>query len=300
MVPVNFTHLRLFRDIAHERSISKAAKANGISQSAASQHLQELEKTFGIQLVDRSVRPLSLTEAGELYLRLCADLMTRKGDFDVAIERLKGRVGGSVRVASIYSVGLSEMSRLEEEFSKRYPEADLRVSYLRPEKVYESVLLDRADIGLVSYPEATAEINVISWRQERMVVVTAPSHPMAQRVWLQPADLNGQEFVGFDEDLPISRAVAEYLQKAGASVETVMRFDNIQMMKEAVAIGSGIAILPVRILRAELEQGRLAAIRLDNPPLYRPLGIIHLRKKRFNPAAESFLALLREEEPAAA
>jgi DNA-binding transcriptional LysR family regulator len=300
MTDVNFTHFRLYRDIAHEHSISKAAKANGISQSAASQHLQELEKTYGVQLVDRSVRPLTLTEAGELYLSLCTDLMARKADFDVAIERLKGRVGGSVRVASIYSVGLSEMTRLEEEFASRYPDADLRVSYLRPEKVYESVLLDRADIGLVSYPEDTADIDVIPWRQERMVVVTAPDHPMAQRVWLQPSDLSGQEFVDFDEDLPISKAVAEYLHKAGATVETVMRFDNIQMMKEAVAIGSGIAILPVRILRAELEQERLAAIRLDNPPLYRPLGIIHLRKKRFNPAAESFLRLLREDEPASA
>jgi DNA-binding transcriptional LysR family regulator len=300
MTSVNFTHFRLFRDIAHERSISKAARANGISQSAASQHLQELEKTFGIQLVDRSVRPLELTEAGDLYVNLCSDMLARKGEFDTAIERLKGRVGGSVRVASIYSVGLSEMTRLEEEFSKRYPEADLRVSYLRPEKVYEAVLLDRADIGLVSYPETTAEIDVIEWRQERMVVVTSPSHPLAQRVWLQPSDLSGEEFVGFDEDLPISRAVAEYLKKAGAKVATVMRFDNIQMMKEAVAIGSGIAILPVRILRAELEQNRLVAIRLDNPPLYRPLGIIHLRKKRFNPAAESFLSLLREDEPAGA
>jgi DNA-binding transcriptional LysR family regulator len=262
--------------------------------------LQELEKTFGIQLVDRSVRPLALTEAGELYVGLCNDLLSRKADFDTAIERLKGRVGGSVRVASIYSVGLSEMTRLEEEFRARYPEADLRVSYLRPEKVYEAVLLDRADIGLVSYPEATVEIDVIDWRQERMVVVTSPSHPLAQRVWLQPGDLDGQEFVGFDEDLPISRAVAEYLKNAGVKVKTVMRFDNIQMMKEAVAIGSGIAILPVRILRAELEQNRLSALRLDSPPLYRPLGIIHLRKKRFGPAAESFLALLREDEPAAA
>ncbi|MBN8731889.1 MAG: LysR family transcriptional regulator [Acidobacteria bacterium] len=295
---VDFHHFRLFRDLAHERSISKGAENNGISQSAASQHLQELERNLGVILVDRSTRPLQLTEAGRIYCDFCQDILHRKEEFDAAIERLKEKVEGQVRVASIYSVGLSEMSRLEAEFNARYPEAELVVTYLRPEKVYEAILSDRADLGLVSYPSETKEINVTAWRQERMVVVAAPAHPLAQKVWLQPADLQGVDFVGFDEDLPIAAHIKQYFEDASVKVNITMHFDNIQMMKEAVALGEGLSILPVRILKQEVEQGRLVAIRLDKPALFRPLGIIHHSRKRFNRAAESFLALLREEEPA--
>ncbi|MCC7237778.1 MAG: LysR family transcriptional regulator [Bryobacterales bacterium] len=295
---MDFHHIRLFRDLAHERSISKGAENNGISQSAASQHLQELERTLGVILVDRSTRPLQLTEAGRIYFDFCQDILHRKDEFDSSIERLKERVEGQVRVASIYSVGLSEMSRLEKEFGERFPGAELVVTYLRPEKIYEAILADRADLGLVSYPSETREISATPWRQERMVVAVAPQHPLAQKVWLQPSDLAGADFVGFDEDLPIAAHVKQYLDDASVTVNVVMRFDNIQMMKEAVALNEGISILPVRILRQEVEQGRLVAIRLDKPALFRPLGIIHHSRKRFNRAAESFLVLLREEEPA--
>ena len=138
---------RLFRDIAQSHSVSKGARLNDISQSAASQHLQELEEQLGIPLLDRSTRPLTVTEAGKLYLEMCRDVLRRQDEFQAALERMKAEVEGTVRVASIYSVGLSEMSQLEQEFSRRYPEAHLNVEYLRPEKVYEAVVTDRADLG---------------------------------------------------------------------------------------------------------------------------------------------------------
>ena len=82
---------------------------------------------------------------------------------------MKHELDGTVKVASIYSVGLSEMAQLEQEFSRRQPKAHLDVEYLRPEKVYSAVLADQADLGLVSYPEPSREITVIPWRQEEMV-----------------------------------------------------------------------------------------------------------------------------------
>jgi len=291
---MNFDHLRLFRDIAQTRSISKAAVLNEVSQSAASQFLQATERQLGLKTVDRSRRPLTLTEAGRLYLDLCRDLLSRHEQFQVALEELKGRVEGSVRVASIYSVGLSEMSGLKEEFGRRYPNVELHVEYLRPEKVYQAVEADQADLGVVSYPESNKHIKASPWLQEVMVVVTAPSHPLAARTVVAPADLEGHDFVGFDEDLPISREIRRFLREQDVEVEVVMHFDNIQTMKEAVAVGSGISILPERILREEIRQGRLKAIPLESPGLYRPLGIIHRRRKNFNRATQSFLQLLRE------
>jgi len=224
-------------------------------------------------------------------------VLRRKDEFDVAIERLKRQIEGTVRVASIYSVGLTEMSRLKEEFSRRYPNAHLEVDYLRPDKVYEAVLADGADLGLVSYPEASRELAVIPWRQEEMVVAAAPSHPLAPKAALKAADLQGQEFVAFDPDLAIRRDIDRFLREAKVEVNVAMHFDNIQMIKEAVAVGSGISILPALTLQAEIEQGRLVAIAMD-ADLVRPVGVIHRRRKRFHRAAQVFLELLREQPPA--
>jgi LysR family transcriptional regulator, transcriptional activator of the cysJI operon len=286
--------VRLFFHIAQNRSVSRAAILNQISQSAASQGLAELEKRLGAPLVDRSRRPLQLTAAGKLYFDYCKEAMRRWDQFEVELEKLLAESGGSVRVASIYSVGLSEMAELEQEFARREPEARLEVEYLRPEKVYEAVLSGAADLGIVSYPEARREIEVIPWRAEQMVVAAAPSHALAKLGVVRPSELNNLDFIGFDADLPIGKEVDRFLRQHQVSVNRVFHFDNIQMIKEAVAYGVGISIMPARIMGNELQQGRLVAIPLAEPGLYRPLGVLHRRKMAFHPVAQSFLNLLLE------
>jgi len=291
---VLFHDSKLFRDIAQFRSVSRGATQNGISQSAASQHLHELEKKLGISLLDRTTRPLTLTLAGKLYFDLCRDALRREEEFQAALDELKARVEGEVRVASIYSIGLSEMSRLQEEFVRRFPNAQLHVDYLRPQKIYEALLADQADLGLVSYALATKELAVIAWREEEMSVAAAVSHPLAKKAVLLPGDLTGQDFIGFDEDLSIRRELDRFFRDHEIEMRLVMQFDNIQMIKEAVALGSGISILPARTMQAEIEQGRLVSIPLHAPELVRPVGIVHRKRKKFNRAAQSFLELLQE------
>jgi len=291
-------HLKLFRDVVLARNMTRGAEISGVSQSAASQQLQEAERLLGVDLLDRRTRPFELTEAGRLYYEFCRDVLRRKEEFDRQLDRLKGRVQGTVRVAAIYSVGISDMARLELEVGARMPEAQLLVEYLRPEKVYDAVVTDQADLGLVSYPESNREITVIPWREDKMMVVAAPSHPLAAKKKLAPSDLAQRDFVSFDDDLRVGREVKRYLREAGIQVNAVMHFDNTQTLKEAVILGAGISIMPVRVLRNDIEQGRLVAIPIEGCTLVRPLGIIHRRRKKFNLATQVFLELLRQEAAA--
>ena len=271
---------------------------NGISQSAASQHVQELERSLGVELLDRSTRPLTITPAGKLYSEFCRDILRRRDDFEAALQRVKEEVEGTLRVASIYSVGLSEMVELEREFSQRQPEAKVQVQYLRPERIYEAVLSGEADLGLISYPEARRDITVIPWRREEMVLAVAPAHPLADRGGsIVPQDLSGVDFIAFDDDLPIRRHLDRFLKDHGVEVHVAMHFDNIQMIKEAVIHNVGISIMPFRTMREDIEQHRLAAVRIADATLFRPLGIIHRKKKRFHRVAQAFLDLLREALP---
>ncbi len=289
-------NLRIVKDIAHFRSISKAARTHGLSQSAASQALSELERELGVELFDRRRRPLDITAAGKLYLEYCREVLRKDEEIRASLSQLKNRAGGRVRLAAIYSVGLSEMAQIEVRFEERFPEAELAVQYLRPERVWEAILADQADLGLMSYAESSRDVVAIPWRDEEMVVAVAPDNPLASRRSIPISAIEGQAFVGFDDDLPIQDQIERYLREHKVTVEVGLRFDNVAMIKQAVAHGAGLSIMPERVMRDDIQQGQLKALRLEPAELYRPVRIVHRRRKVFNEVANGLLDLLREEE----
>ncbi len=289
-------NLRLVRDIAHFRSISKAARVHDLSQSAASQALSELERHLGTELFDRHRRPLDITAAGKLYLEYCREVLRKDDELKSSLAQLKKQTGGRVRLAAIYSVGLSEMSQIEARFEERFPEAELEVQYLRPERVWEAILADQAELGLMSYAESSREVVAIPWRDEEMVVAVSPEHPLARQRSIPIAAIEGQAFVGFDDDLPIQDQIDRYLRDHKVTVEVGLRFDNVAMIKQAVAHGAGLSIMPERVMHDDIRQGQLQALHLEPAELYRPVRIIHRRRKVFSEVASGLLDLLREEE----
>ncbi len=293
---MNIESLRLIRDVAQQKSVSKAAKLNEISQSAASQQIHEIERELKVSLFDRSTRPLTVTHAGKVYVEFCRDVLRRRDELEASLNDLKRELNGTVRVAAIYSVGLSEMAQIEDRFAKRFPEAELQVLYLRPERVYQAVEREEADLGLMSYAESSREVVALPWREEEMVVAMAPSHRLARGRSILASALEGEPFVGFDEDLPIEGHVSRYLREQKVQVQTALRFDNLQMIKEAVAHGAGVSIMPLRVLTEDVTKGRLVALRLRGAELHRPVRIIHRRRKVFNEVARGLLELLQEAE----
>lgn len=290
---MDLDQLQLFRDIAQTRSISRGAAMNRLTQSAASQAVQEMERRLGVQLLDRSRRPLNVLPAGQLLYDFARDVLRRRQDLLAQLEELKTERNSVVRVAAIYSVGLSEMARLEEEFRRRMPGVRIEVSYLRPEKVYQAVAEDRVDLGLVSYPCSTREVSASPWREEPMVVACNPGHRLARRKSVSVSELSGETLIGFDEDLPISREIERFLREHGVRVQVPLRFDNIQSMKEALRIEQAVAILPLPMLAPDAAEGRLVAVRLEEP-LTRPLGVLQRRRKVLTAAARVFLEVLRQ------
>jgi DNA-binding transcriptional LysR family regulator len=270
--------------------MSKGAEACGISQSAATQHVKELERRLGTVLFDRGKRPLQLTEAGRIYAGFARDVVRLEERMERAIDAVER--GGTLRVASIYSIGLTDMNRLQERFAAANPHAHLHVEYMRPERVYESVRTDAADLGLVSYPESSREIAAIPWREEEMQLAVPPSHLFAARAEVEPWELAGHDFIAFDEDLSIRRELDRFFRARNVEIRVAMHFDNIQTIKEAVALGNGIAILPARTMQTEIAQSRLVAVRLNAPGLVRPIGVVHCKRHTLTGAAREFLGLL--------
>lgn len=289
---MTLSNLRLIRDVAHCQSISKAARLSDMSQSAVSQAVREVEREISVQLFDRSTRPLTLTAAGKLYVDYCRDVLRRHEEFETHLKRLKMETDGRVRLAAIYSIALSEMSEIESRFARSFPEGHLDISYLRPERVWAAVENDQADLGIVSYAESSREVIALPWRDEEMVVAAAPNHPLAKLTSVCAEDMTAAAFVGFDDDLPIQNQIDRYFRDHRVTVDTTLRFDNLVMIKQAVAHGAGISIMPKRVMRDDLVANRLVALHLDPPELFRPVRIIHRRRKLLKEVATGLLQLL--------
>lgn len=287
--------LKVFCDVVQQRSFSRAADDNGISQSGASQLVQQLEEHLGVLLIDRSKRPFVLTPEGDLYYSGCRELVQRYFALEDKVRTMHQEVIGRVRVASIYSVGLHLMSSFITTFYKHYPKANVRLEYLHPDRVYESVENDVADIGLVSYPKSSRTIEALPWRDEPMVLVCQPSHPLAQRKTLPIAALDGAEMVSFDEELTIRREIDRVLNTHGVSVDVKLAFDNVETIKRAVEVGIGVSLLPEPTVRREVEAGTLKQVPLETSELVRPLGVIYRKGKELSSTAEKFIELLRRE-----
>ena len=288
--------LRVYCDVVRLRSMSRGAAANGVTQSAASQAMQQLETELGVMLLDRSRRPLVATEQGRAFYEACRSLLQGFDKTRADLAASRQRVEGVVRVAAIYSVGLHDMSRHMQPFMATYPQARVLLECLHPHKVVEAVLSDEADLGILSYPSATRSLGVIPLRSEPMALVAHPSHRLARRRRVEPADLDGERFVAFDRALAIRRAIDRALKRADVKVQVVMEFDNVETIKQAIGIAAGVSILPRPTVVKEAGVRALVAVPLALPGLVRPIGIIHRRGQRFSPVVARFVELLQRAD----
>jgi DNA-binding transcriptional LysR family regulator len=289
--------LKIFCDVARCRSFSQAAQANHVTQSAASQVVSQLEKRLGVQLIDRSTRPLQLTALGRDYFEGCKDLLDRYFDLEATIRHAEAQLAGTVQIAAIYSVGLGDMGQYVERFVARHPIAQIHIDYLHPDQVYARVLEGAADFGLVSFPRNSRELTILPWREEEMVLTCAPTYSLAGHVQVKPELLGGEKYVAFTKELIIRRKVDQFLRHQGITVDVTLEFDNIENIKKAVEIGAGVALLPEPTLRREVQARTLVAVPLHGCRLVRPLGIIHRRQYKPSATAQRFLEQLRQRTP---
>ena len=263
--------LKVFCDVVTRKSFSKAADDNGITQSAASQTIHQIESHFGVKLLDRSKRPFVMTEEGKVCFDHCVKLVRQFEELESRLSNLHSHSSDTVRVASIYSVGLSYMKQFVQRFTELNPQINVQLEYHHPSEVYNLVKSGDADLGLLSYPTATNSVAVIPWREEKMSIVISPDHPLASDHEVSLNDLNGFDMVGFDQNLRIGQEINRVLANANATPNVVMEFDNIETLKRAIEINAGFSILPQAHVQREVSAGTLTAVTVSDNSLVRPV-----------------------------
>jgi DNA-binding transcriptional LysR family regulator len=280
---------RIFCDLVKTQSFTEAAHLNYLTQPALSHHLKALEEKFGQRLVERGRRQIRLTRAGVLLLEAGQDILRRYEQLENALKKPTTEVVGRLRVGSIYTTGLYELPRYTTTFLKRYPKVDLLLTYLKNVEVYEAVLADRIELGIVDYPKPHPQLMITFFKKERIALIVPPKHPWAAKRQIRLAQLHGQPFIVPQAEFPVD----EILRKTPIRVKVVHAFDNIEITKRAVEVGLGLALVPRITVADEVQRGSLNALDLAGGPFERPIGLLTRRRAELSLPARKFIALLK-------
>jgi DNA-binding transcriptional LysR family regulator len=290
-------NFKIFADLVETKSFSKAAKLNSITQSAVSQQARAMEKHFKALLVDRSQKQFQLTREGQRVYESAKTVLHAYETLVSELQEMKKVVSGTIRISTIYSIGLHELPAYIKKFLHDYPAVNVRIEYRRSNLVYEDILHNSVDFGLVAFPTKVRQIENIPFRNDHLIVICHPGHPLATKGEVSVEELSGQKFIGFDPDIPTRKAVDQIFRDNQLEIDTVMEFDNIETVKRAVEIDHGIAIVPLATVLQEARQGTLSVLKLKGGEFTRPLAILHRKGRVLTPAMKKFIETLALDLP---
>ena len=293
-------NFKIFADLVETKSFSKAAKLNGITQSAVSQQARSMERNFKTLMIDRSQKQFNLTREGQRIYDAAKEILHVYEKLLSELQEMKKVISGTIRISTIYSIGLHELPPYIKKFLHDYPSVNVRIEYRRSNLVYEDILHNSVDFGLVAFPQKLRQIETVPFRNDRLVLITHPNHPLAKATEVDLKTLSGHKFIGFDPDIPTRKAVDQIFRDNKLEITPVMEFDNIETVKRAVEIDHGIAIVPQATVVQEVKQGTLVAIQFKGKEFTRPLAILHRKGRVLTPAMKKFIETLNNEANQAA
>ena len=286
--------LKVFCDLVDLESFSLAAERNFITQSAVSQQIRALEEKFNRRLLERirGRRDVKLTAAGDVFYRESKKVLAAYDEMQESLRGVIGKIGGTVKVATVYSVGLHELPSKVREFMTKFPAVKIDLEYSRTTRVVRDVLSGTVELGVLAFPEPKRGLIITPMPDDRLVLIAPPDHRFAGRKKVKVTDLNGEAFVLFERDVPTRKAMDKIFRTNNVEVKKVAEFDNIETIKRAVEVGFGLAIVPETAVVEAARLGTISVIEMAEKYWVRSVGVIHRSDRNLSLAAKKFLQLL--------
>jgi DNA-binding transcriptional LysR family regulator len=285
--------LKCFCDLVETESFTKAAQINGVTQSAISQTISALERIFKSLLVERSKKQFRLTPEGQVLYDYSKQILQAYASLDSQLKDLKDIISGNIRVATIYSIGLHDLPPYIKKFMQAYPTVNIHAEYRRSDQVYEDVLSNIVDLGLIAYPVKDSKLEIIPLRKEPLVLICHPQHPFAEQKSIKLKALDGQKIISFEPDTPTRKALDKILREHGVEVQHIMEFDNVETVKRAVEIDAGLSIVPESTVIQEIDKQTLVSVAIEGGQFFRPIAAIYKKNRVLSPAMKQFLVILK-------
>ena len=287
-------YLKTFVAITKTRSFRLAAERNFITQPAVSQHIRILEKKLDTVLFERRGRNIVLTPAGETFLPYAQNILKQYEEAQMRVRELNNRFSGMIRIATIYSIGLYELKPVVQKFLKKYPQVNLHLEYQPNAAIYEMVLNRTVDFGMVAFPQKRNGIVSQTFAQDELVLAQSPQQRIIHRKTTTLKGLDGARLIAFTSSTPTGKIIQRFFANKKIRPNILHEYDNIELIKSAVVLGLGCALVPRKTILRELKDKTLETVDVEGMTIKRPIAVLYPGGKVFTKTTRTFYEMLTQ------
>lgn len=274
---MDLRQLEMFQAVVETGSFTKAGQRLHVSQSAISRQINLLEEELGVQVLMRSNKRVFLTEAGKTLLKHCYRIFRDIEEAILAVSQDEKVGGGTLRVGGGMSVCSFLLPQILKEYKTLYPNIALTVTTGTSEPTILKIRNNEVDVGVLTLPVESQDLDVASVFREEMVVVTGHNHPLSKKKEVTPEEIAAMPLILFEQGSNTRKIIDQFFDKHDISPQIIMEMENVEIIKPLVDIGLGITIIPYQAIVREVEAGTLHFLRIAGYPLYRELGLVILK-----------------------
>jgi DNA-binding transcriptional LysR family regulator len=294
---VDLRQLEILRAVAQTGSFTSAGQQLHLSQSAVSRQILLLEEELKEQLFLRLGRKIRITPAGTTLLGLSERMFDDLERTRASILDNQRTVSGTVRLVGGMTVCLYVFPPLLKAFRREHPSVEVKLTPGATPRLIRQLRTGGADLGLLTLPIDDPNLVTVPVMREELLLVTAPTHPLARKKQITPQDLRGQPFVLFEAGSNSRKAIEAFFVQEQIAPKVVTETENVEIIKALVMVGMGMAIIPYQAVAREVRAGQLFCARIAGQQLVRETGWVHLRLARVPRAVQEMMRTLEKVRP---
>jgi DNA-binding transcriptional LysR family regulator len=260
-----------FLEVARRGSVSRAAEALFVTQPTLTARLHSLERELGAPLFVRTPHGMRLTDAGRAWVPYAERALRALVDGRDVLQQVKSASAGHLMIGAAPAVSTYILPELLEKFVAAHPRVEVSVRTGHSEDVVDLVLRDEVQLGL-GRAIRHAELELLPFHTEELVLVCAPDHPFTKRRSVPMEDVANERLIMFDLTSSYYEITQAAFLSAGVKLRGLMELDSIEAAKKMVERSLGVALLPRTAVAREVEGKTLRLVQMkDAPPMYQSI-----------------------------
>src|SRR5579872_189879 len=289
---MDFRQLEMFQAVAENSSFTLAGQHLYVAQSAISRKIRILEEELGEKLFKRVNKRVFLTPAGEVMLRYTRRVFQELRNASLEISDITELRRGTIRIGSGMTACMYVLPPIIVKFQARYPKVEVQVVTGTAETLIPQIRNSALDMGVLTLPVNSPDLEVIPFAAEEMVLVVSPKNrALGHRRSVNAEELKEYPMILFNRGTATRRLIDEYFARLGQYPRVVMESQDVASIKPLVAIDLGVSLLPLRAVALEAKRGELHYLRIRGEKLTRAIGLV-FQNSDYKPKALQELAAL--------
>ena len=287
--------LEIFLAVAKRLNFTRAGEDVHLSQPSVSVRIHQLEERLGVKLFEQLGKRIMLTEAGMTLEPYARRVVASIDDARHAIEEVKGLERGAIKIGASTTPGMYIVPRIIAAFKRQRTNIQLQLSIKDTRQVEEDVLSNESDFGFVGGHLTGADIKIINWRRDELLLISHPENPLARKKRLTLKDLEQEPFIFRERGSATQSILEQHLQQAKMRVETALELSNPEAVKQTVRNGLGIAFISKFAVQDEIKAKMLRVLKVEGLDITRELKIVYRKDKHLSRASRAFIDAAKKD-----